>query len=87
MHERNVACAALGNAFQYTQNSEVIKELNEVIQIDSDGQVVRTAIESIRMIHEEKPEEEKSQLLTAEKAELKPRSKKIEMLEKSIIQK
>ena len=87
VHERNVACAALGNAFQYTQNSEVIKELNEVIQIDSDGQVVRTAIESIRMIHEEKPEEEKSQLLTAEKAELKPRSKKIEMLEKSIIQK
>ncbi len=87
VHERNVACAALGNAFQYTQNSEVIKELNEVIKNDSDGKVVRTAIESIRMIKEVKEEQEKAKLLQVEKAELKPRSKKIEMLEKSIIQK
>ena len=87
MHERNVACAALGNAFQYTQNLQVIKELNEVIRNDSDGQVVRTAIESIHMINEEKPEEEKAKLLTAEKADLRPRSLKIAMLEKRIIQK
>lgn len=85
VHERNVACAALGNAFQYTQNSEVVNELNEVIKNDSDGKVVRTARESVRMIKEVK--EEKARLLAAEKAELKPRSKKIEMLEKIIIEK
>ena len=87
VHERNVACAALGNAFQSTQNSEVINELNEVIKNDYDGKVIRTAIESIRMIKEVKKDEEKAKLLAAEKVELKPRSKKIEMLEKSIIQK
>jgi protein subunit release factor A len=72
---------------EYTQNSEVIKELNEVIKNESDGQVVRTAIESVRTISEVKAEEEKGKLLAAEKAELKPRSKKIELLEKHIVQK
>ena len=75
VHERNIACAALGNTFQYTQNSEAINELNEVIKNESDGKVVRTAIESIRMIKEVKKEEEKAKLLASRKSSIEAKAK------------
>jgi hypothetical protein len=46
MHIRNVTCAALGNAFQNTQDTNVINALNLVVENDSEGSVVRTALES-----------------------------------------
>ena len=52
IHVRNSTCAALGNAFRNSQDPEVIAELEKVIENDSDGNVVRSAIESIEMIKE-----------------------------------
>jgi HEAT repeat protein len=81
---RNSTCAALGNAFRNSQDPEVIAELEKVIENDSDGNVVRTAIESIKIIKEvEKKEisdkDRESQLYLV--------SKKIEAMENRIIEK
>ena len=84
VHVRNSTCAALGNAFRNSQDPEVIAELEKVIENDSDGNVVRTAIESIKIIKEvEKKEisdkDRESQLYLV--------SKKIEAMENRIIEK
>jgi aminopeptidase N len=84
VHVRNSTCAALGNAFRNSQDPVVIAELEKVIENDSDGNVVRTAIESIKIIKEvEKKEisdkDRESQLYLV--------SKKIEAMENRIIEK
>ena len=83
VHVRNSTCAALGNAFRNSQDPEVIAELEKVIENDSDGNVVRTAIESIKIIKVEKKEisdkDRESQLYLV--------SKKIEAMENRIIEK
>jgi len=82
VHVRNSTCAALGNAFRNSQDPQVIAELEKVIENDSEGSVVRTAIESIEMIKEV----EKKEILDSER-ELYLRSKKIEAMENRIIEK
>jgi aminopeptidase N len=84
VHVRNSTCAALGNAFRNSQDSEVIAELEKVIENDSDGNIVRTAIESIKMIKEV----EKKEISDKDReSELYLRSKKIEAMENRIIEK
>ena len=48
VHVRNVACTALGDAFKGTNYTDIIQALEKVAEYDSDGQVRRTALESIR---------------------------------------
>ena len=90
MHIRNVACAALGNAFQNTQDTNVINALNLVVENDSEGSVVRTALESIAIIKEIEEKEvitEELMEMKKEKKMLVVRPKRIEMMENRIIQK
>jgi hypothetical protein len=86
MHIRNVACAA----FQNTQDTNVINALNLVVENDSEGSVVRTALESIAIIKEIEKKEvitEELMEMKKEKKRLVPRPKRIEMMENRIIQK
>ena len=90
MHIRNVACAALGNAFQNTQDTNVINALNLVVENDSEGSVVRTALESnaiIKEIEEKEVTTEELMEMKKEKKMLVVRPKRIEMMENRIIQK
>jgi hypothetical protein len=86
MHIRNVACAA----FQNTQDTNVINALNLVVENDSEGSVVRTALESIAIIKEIEEKEvitEELMGMKKEKKMLVVRPKRIEMMENRIIQK
>ena len=86
MHIRNVACAA----FQNTQDTNVINALNLVVENDSEGSVVRTALESIAIIKEIEEKEvitEELMEMKKEKKMLVVRPKRIEMMENRIIQK
>ena len=90
MHIRNVACAALGNAFQNTQDTNVINALNLVVENDSEGSVVRTALESnaiIKEIEEKEVTTEELMEMKKEKKMLVVRPKRIEMMVNRIIQK
>ena len=81
---RNSTCAALGNAFRNTQDREVIEELEKVVENDSDGNVVRTAIESINIIKEVEKKEISDKVREVESYLI---SKKIEAMENRIIEK
>ena len=90
MHIRNVACAPLGNAFQNTQDTNVINALNLVVENDSEGSVVRTALESnaiIKEIEEKEVTTEELMEMKKEKKMLVVRPKRIEMMVNRIIQK
>ncbi len=84
VHVRNSTCVALGNTFRNTQDPRVIVELEKVVENDPDGNVVRSAIESLRIIKEvetrdisAKAREHESYLL----------SKKMEAMENRFIEK
>ena len=74
----------MGNAFRNSQDPEVIAELEKVIENDSDGNVVRTAIESIKIIQESEKKEISDK---TRESELNLISKKIEAMENRIIEK
>ena len=64
---RNSACGALGRAFLYSRNPTVINELEKVAENDSDGQVRKTALESISLINKDREILEKLSLVKDEK--------------------
>ena len=80
----------MGNAFQNTQDTNVINALNLVVENDSEGSVVRTALESnaiIKEIEEKEVTTEELMEMKKEKKMLVVRPKRIEMMENRIIQK
>lgn len=88
VHVRNVACAVLGTAFKYSNNSNVIDELKRVVDNDPDGQVRRSAFESIEKIKAKKPpEEEVMRMMTLQdlkKPPLNLKTVEIETMERRI---
>ena len=80
----------MGNAFQNTQDTNVINALNLVVENDSEGSVVRTALESnaiIKEIEEKEVTTEELMEMKKEKKMLVVRPKRIEMMVNRIIQK
>ena len=88
VHVRNVACAGPGTAFKYSNNSNVIDELKRVVDNDPDGQVRRSAFESIEKIKAKKPpEEEVMRMMTLQdlkKSPLNLKTVEIETMERRI---
>lgn len=87
VHVRNVACIALGDAFKGTNYTNVIQALEKVAEYDSDGQVRRTALESIRKVKEEVKKQPPMRMITIQdlsKLDLSLRSQETRAMQKRI---
>jgi len=78
IHIRNTAYAALGNAFEYSQDQNIIKNLNENIKSEGNEFVKQTAETSIAMIRKDQA---RSASLISEKSLLKDRKYKSKIIE------
>lgn len=78
VHIRNTAYASLGNAFQYTQDTQIVRDLKQAVGKEGSEFVKQTANRSINLVEKSPPS---SHLLASERSSLKNTNYKVKTIE------